>query len=265
MSRDTKPWLPLYVADFLVDETVKLAGNRALGAYVKLLCHQWTHRSVPADAPSLARLVGESEKDWNKLWQELREKFPERNGRRVNPRLEVERRKADKVLCAQRRAARSTNRSPARSPLRSPTRSPGVQSQSQSQSHNNNYTPVFEEAWTAYPRRHGGNSKRAAYRQWQARVAEGVSEAALLAGTKRYATECQDKLGTPYVKQAATFYGRDRHFEYEELTRISRDAAIRRAFDVLRVVDESRVPRDGFETEAKFAAWLAVEQERAVA
>lgn len=80
-----------------------------------------------------------------------------------------------------------------------------------------NYTPEFEEAWKAYPQRRGGNSKLGAYRQWLARIAEGVTSEVMLAGTKRYAAELREagKLDTPYVKQAATFYGRDRHFEYE--------------------------------------------------
>lgn len=132
MSRDPKPWFPLYVADFLGDETVKLASNGALGVYIKLLCHQWRHRSVPADTVKLAMIVGETLPDFDKLWPDLSQKFVilrRHPDRLVNPRLEVERRQADKLLLAQRRAARSTNRSPSRLA----PRSPGVQSQSQTQ------------------------------------------------------------------------------------------------------------------------------------
>lgn len=220
MSRETKPWLPLYVDDFLGDETVKLASNRALGAYVKLLCHQWTHKSVPGNHDDLARIVGESRKDWDRIWPRLREKFPDRNGRLVNPRLEVERRKADSVLRARRKAARSTNahRDGDRDGDRPQNgRRPGGETQTQAQTQNYHYTPEFEEAWRAYPERRGGNSKRGAYRQWQARIAEGVAPETMIAGTKRYAAELREsgKLDTPYVKLGATFYGRDRHFEYE--------------------------------------------------
>lgn len=84
------------------------------------------------------------------------------------------------------------------------------------ESRESEYTAVFETAWKAYPKRHGGNSKRAAYRQWTARLAEGVLPETMLVGTRRYAAESHDKLGSPYIKQAATFYGRDRHFEYDE-------------------------------------------------
>lgn len=129
----------------------------------------------------------------------------------------------------------------------------------------NNYTPEFEEAWTHYPTRLGGNSKLAAWRQWSARITEGVSPETLLAGTKRYATEVRDKVGTPFVRMASTFYGRDRHFEYEDSARITRDAAVRRALNVLRSVDESRIPINGFGTETQFQAWLSNERDREAA
>lgn len=230
MSRETKPWLPLYVDDFLGDETVKLASNRALGAYVKLLCHQWTHKSIPGNPDELARLIGESSKNFAPIWKILRAKFQEKkgrweekNGRLVNQRLEVERRKADSVLRARRKAARSTNahRDGDRNGDRKQNgRRPGGETQTHPQTHNTNYTAEFEEAWKAYPERRGGNSKRGAYRQWCARLAEGVTAETMLAGTKRYAAElgAEGKLATPYVKLGATFYGRDRHFEYEEIT-----------------------------------------------
>lgn len=80
------------------------------------------------------------------------------------------------------------------------------------------YPPEFEETWKVYPKRQGPNSKRAAFRQWSARLGEGVSPAAMLAGTMRYAAECRAEWGTRFVKQAATFYGRDRHFEYDAPT-----------------------------------------------
>lgn len=72
----------------------------------------------------------------------------------------------------------------------------------------------FEEAWRAYPKRAGGNSKRGALKAWNARLAAGDQAADLLAGTKRYAAFCAatGKVGTEFVKLAATFFGPDRHF-----------------------------------------------------
>lgn len=78
-----------------------------------------------------------------------------------------------------------------------------------------NYSKEFEAAWQAYPKRAGGNPKATAYKHWKARIADGATASELLAGVQRYAAYIRTtgKLGTEYVKQAATFFGPDRHFE----------------------------------------------------
>lgn len=77
------------------------------------------------------------------------------------------------------------------------------------------YSTEFESAWLAYPKRFGGNPKPSAYKSWNARLKEGVSETVMLDGVKRYAAYVQanGNAGTQYVKQASTFFGPDRHFE----------------------------------------------------
>lgn len=78
-------------------------------------------------------------------------------------------------------------------------------------------SPVFEEAWSAYPKREGSNSKADALKQWKARVKAGVSESDLLAGVKRYAAFCDAKgdTGTQYVKQAKSFLGTGEYWAQE--------------------------------------------------
>ncbi|MCH9331541.1 helix-turn-helix domain-containing protein [Enterobacter hormaechei] len=78
-----------------------------------------------------------------------------------------------------------------------------------------NYSNEFEQAWQAYPKRAGGNSKAAAWKAWKARIKDGVTCEAMMAGVNRYAgyVRATGSLGTQYVKQAATFFGPDRHFE----------------------------------------------------
>lgn len=78
-----------------------------------------------------------------------------------------------------------------------------------------NYSPVFEEAWQAYPKRAGGNPKLSAWKAWSARLREGVRPEDILAGVKRYAdyTRATGIAGTQYVKHAVTFFGPDRHFD----------------------------------------------------
>lgn len=77
------------------------------------------------------------------------------------------------------------------------------------------YSPEFETAWDAYPKRAGGNSKAGAFKAWKARLKDGVKPDDMLAGVKRYAAyaSATGSVGTQFVKQAATFFGPDRHFE----------------------------------------------------
>ncbi|HAW0188646.1 TPA: helix-turn-helix domain-containing protein [Escherichia coli] len=77
------------------------------------------------------------------------------------------------------------------------------------------YSPEFEQAWQEYPKRAGGNSKSAAFKAWKARVREGIKPETMLDGVKRYAAwvRATGNTGTQFVKQAATFFGPDRHFE----------------------------------------------------
>ncbi|WP_063802645.1 helix-turn-helix domain-containing protein [Burkholderia cepacia] len=73
----------------------------------------------------------------------------------------------------------------------------------------------FDEAWRQYPKREGSNSKQAAQRAWNARIREGIDPSVLVAAVVAYAAamKAAGNVGTPYVKQASTFFGRDRHFE----------------------------------------------------
>ncbi|ENR8889193.1 helix-turn-helix domain-containing protein [Citrobacter koseri] len=77
------------------------------------------------------------------------------------------------------------------------------------------YSTEFETAWQAYPKRAGGNSRSAAFKAWKARLKDGVKPEDMLEGVKRYAAYCRatSNTGTQFVKQAATFFGPDRHFE----------------------------------------------------
>jgi hypothetical protein len=61
------------------------------------------------------------------------------------------------------------------------------QSHSENRSSKENYSNEFEQAWQAYPKRAGGNSKAAAWKAWKARIKDGVNTEAMLAGVNRYA------------------------------------------------------------------------------
>lgn len=76
---------------------------------------------------------------------------------------------------------------------------------------------AFEAAWKAYPKREGANPKNKAYSAWKARLKEGVTQEAMLAGVIRYHAYCSAKgnTGTEYVMQAQRFFGKGREFENE--------------------------------------------------
>lgn len=76
--------------------------------------------------------------------------------------------------------------------------------------------PAFERAWSLFPKRAGGNSKKKAWAAWTARVRAGTATPdELLAGVERYAgfVRATGKEGTEYVQQAATFFGPSEHWK----------------------------------------------------
>ena len=81
------------------------------------------------------------------------------------------------------------------------------------------YTRVFHTWWKSYPRRAGGNPKAAAWRAYQARLANGATEGGLQAGIERYAAHCkaEGNEGTRYVMRASTFLGPDEHWKEDYL------------------------------------------------
>lgn len=107
----------------------------------------------------------------------------------------------------------------------------------------------FALAWAEYPKRAGGNSRRDALKAWNARLAAGDTAGAMLAGVRRYATFCvaTGKIGTEFVKQAATFFGPSRHFA--ELWTVP--APQSQTFHMTAAEQRAAV------SEANAAAWLA--------
>lgn len=78
-------------------------------------------------------------------------------------------------------------------------------------------TVTFGHVWKAYPKRHGGNSRADAEKQYDARIREKVEPLTMLVGTIRYAAHCKAKniIGTEFVMQARRFLGNARQYEEE--------------------------------------------------
>lgn len=74
------------------------------------------------------------------------------------------------------------------------------------------YTSVFELAWQSYPECTGRN-KRAAYREWNARLSEGISAETMIASVNRYRTYVKENyFETRYVKHPSTFFSDEDYF-----------------------------------------------------
>lgn len=76
-------------------------------------------------------------------------------------------------------------------------------------------SPEFMTAWSAYPKREGGNPRKAAWTAWKARIRAGEATAPeLVEATRGYAKFCDagNKTGTQFVLMASTFYGPGEHW-----------------------------------------------------
>jgi hypothetical protein len=71
------------------------------------------------------------------------------------------------------------------------------------------YHPDFLACREIYPKRFGGDPKKAAFQAWTARRRSGTSASVLQVATEHYRQHCDatGKTGTEYVMQGATFYG----------------------------------------------------------
>lgn len=75
------------------------------------------------------------------------------------------------------------------------------------------YSDDFLAAWGFYPSRPGAN-KAQSFKAWSARINEGINPRSIVDGVIRYANYCKATSVEPnFIKQPATFFGPDRHFE----------------------------------------------------
>jgi uncharacterized protein YdaU (DUF1376 family) len=245
------PWFPFWAKDWVTDEAIVAMSAESRGIYITLLAHQWIEGSIPEPGPTLARLCAVDARSIRaKAGPVIRAHFvplKDQPGRFVNLRLSVER---ERQLANRERLARSGALGAARRwqmPSHMPSHLPEQMpprghTEAETEVHQflleqsgnglGPYSAAFEQAWTGYPKRTGGNSKRSAFRAWTARLKAGASPADMLAGVERYRRYCEatGKLGTEYVKQAATFFGPDEHFREPWATPSDAAPASRKTF-----------------------------------
>ena len=245
------PYMQLYVADYLAD-TPHLTTEEH-GAYLLLMFNYWqTGRPLPKSRlAGIAKLTNER---WTNVERTLNEFFLDIGSEWVHERIERDL-QAVKGAQSQRSTAgkKSAEVRAAKKSLKNQSefndRSTTVQRDSNDRSTNidtdtdtdkdkelkdktllsgagkdqpptkksaaGSYPEEFETLWGEYPKREGANPKNKAHSCWKARKLEGVSEEAMLEGTRRYRQYCEvrGQAGTEYVMQAQRFYGKERAFE----------------------------------------------------
>lgn len=225
------PYMQLYVADYLAD-TAHLT-TLEHGAYLMLMFNYWQRgesfkandeRSLNKRLATVARL---SVSEWDEVKGALSEFFDvtdtewsqariERDLAAVNAKS-TKAKQAGKASAERRLNERSTN---AEQTLNHTDTDTDTDTEAKekalvpSADDTSAYSAEFESFWTEYPKREGSNSKKTAFKAWNARLRSGVKAEDLILAAKRYAAQqfAAGNLGTPYVKQAATFLGADEHF-----------------------------------------------------
>jgi len=227
------PYMQLYVADYLAD-TAHLT-TLEHGAYLMLMFNYWQRgesfkandeRSLNKRLATVARL---SVSEWDEVKGALSEFFDvtdtewsqariERDLAAVNAKS-TKAKQAGKASAERRLNERSTNVEQTLNHTDTDTDTDTDTEAKEkalvpSADDTSAYSAEFESFWTEYPKREGSNSKKTAFKAWNARLRSGVKAEDLILAAKRYAAQqfAAGNLGTPYVKQAATFLGADEHF-----------------------------------------------------
>lgn len=84
------PYFPCYADDFTAGTAAM--SPLAVGIYMRCLCHQWSHGSVPDDLEAIGRLSGATPDEILKAWPSVSSKFKKQpDGTLQNARMEKER------------------------------------------------------------------------------------------------------------------------------------------------------------------------------
>jgi uncharacterized protein YdaU (DUF1376 family) len=92
MSSRSRPYLKLYVKDFLLDENVQVMDLEAIGAYVMLLMRMWLSKTpgvVPLDERVIARMAS-AEHCWDRIRDKIMPCFKRRGNSYVQKRMLAE-------------------------------------------------------------------------------------------------------------------------------------------------------------------------------
>src|SRR5262245_22143710 len=100
----SKPWMPLYIGDFIAD-TMHLSATET-GIYIRLLMHCWQHGTIPRDDRKLALISHCDPRLWHQYWETVLRFFDVADGSTLtNKRVSTERLRAEKISNERKGAA----------------------------------------------------------------------------------------------------------------------------------------------------------------
>lgn len=237
-----RPWMPLYVADYLAD-TAHLNAAES-GAYLHLIMHYWLNDGLPTEDRLLARICKLSLKQW-KTVRPVIERFFLDDWR--HKRIEHELAQTERLSIAGRAgglasaAARKKSKTLDNSKPTPNDRSNGVETNVQPlhshtqlqleskkdsgavESTRPDIGKAFDEFWKSYPKRDGANPKEPARKVFTSAIKSGADPESITDSARRYAAAEAKRghVGTPYIAQAVTWLRQSRWSDYTD----SSDAA----------------------------------------
>jgi uncharacterized protein YdaU (DUF1376 family) len=232
-----EPFLPLFFGDFLASTAEWEGEEQAL--YLLLLGYQWSLGTLPAEPRRLCKLAGWDWALFERCWPTVSTKFPVKDGRLANDRLEKHRARSREisekranagaiggsVTQANAKQMLESSKAIASTLLSHPSHPIPSQSDPEPEPEKNkkpdrrtaraaDEPDGFVSIRIEYPKRSGGQRWGDALKFYARRIAEGTRPEDILAGVKRYAayTRATGIERTEKVQQAATFLGDNRGY-----------------------------------------------------
>ena len=214
----SKPWMPLYVADYLSDTGHLTTAQH--GAYLLLIMHYWKRGGLPTDDTQLAQIARMTVREWGKAKATIAAFFGENwTHERINKELAHAEEISSKRSAAGKQKGSNSSSSDEQKHTQSPSQSPREEKKDiRAVASATRPADRFDDFWKAYPRRDGANPKTPARKKFDALVKSGVDPGEIISAASRYAAEMRAKgqERTPYVAQAMTWLGQQRHGDYGE-------------------------------------------------
>jgi uncharacterized protein YdaU (DUF1376 family) len=215
-----RPWMPLYIADYIRD-TSHLRAMES-GAYLHLIMAYWVSGKLPNDDRQLATIAKLTDREWKACKGVLAGFFGpdwsshKRIDKEIAKATDIsnKRRTSAERMHSKARASADANAHANAHTLHTShnTEEEKIESCAVAKATRPRHSVEFEEFWKAYPRRQGANPKTPAFKAFDAAVKSGADPALIIAGASRCAIADRDKIGTQFIPQAVKWL-KDRRWE----------------------------------------------------